>query len=279
MKLLGARVAAAVENARLYEISQSQLAELKQLYEQVSNLEQLKSDMIRLTAHDVRGPIGVIRGYVELIEQDLGPKAAEPYDIYFKSIRRAVERVERMSVDILSLERIHAALGKPQDVVDLREVVDRAVMDYRPASRENSQEFHLAAIPEHLRVRGDETFLYEAVANLIGNAIKYTPNAGKIEITLQQIGSLAVFEVKDTGFGIPLDMQAKLFEPFYRVKTDDTRNIDGTGLGLYLVSKIVKRHDGKMRFQSAHQQGSTFGFELPIIEDAGEPSSANSPAN
>ena len=114
-----------------------------------------------------------------------------------------------------------------------------------------------------LVVSGDDAQLYEAVTNLVNNAIKYTPEGGKIDIILRIENSHVEFVVKDTGYGIPDEKQKQLFRPFYRVKTEETLNIDGTGLGLHLVQNIIKRHNGEMIFNSIYGKGSTFGFTLP----------------
>jgi two-component system phosphate regulon sensor histidine kinase PhoR len=101
------------------------------------------------------------------------------------------------------------------------------------------------------------------VDNLIGNAIKYTPENGAVTVRLSSEAGGIIFEVEDTGFGIPADRQARLFQPFYRVKTAETRRVEGTGLGLHLVKNIVERHHGRIRFHSEYGKGSVFGFELP----------------
>ncbi len=126
---------------------------------------------------------------------------------------------------------------------------------------------------ESLSVHGVSTELHEAIANLIGNAIKYTPDGGKIEARLQRDGDWAVLEVEDTGYGIPDDQQSDLFQPFRRIKTRETFAIEGTGLGLYLVKKIADRHNGSVYFRSQQGKGSTFGLRLPLAKSGSDPQS------
>ena len=114
-------------------------------------------------------------------------------------------------------------------------------------------------------VRGFEIELQQVIANLIGNAIKYTPEGGTIDVSLRKHGTLVQFEVTDSGYGIPVEQQQKLFQPFFRVQIDETKSIEGTGLGLYLVKKFIERHHGKILFYSEYGKGSTFGFTLPLI--------------
>ena len=114
-----------------------------------------------------------------------------------------------------------------------------------------------------MSVMGSSGQLQEAALNLVSNAIKYTPEGGTITISLREADGQGIFEVKDTGYGIPIEYQSSLFQPFYRVVTRETAPIKGTGLGLYLVKVIVTRHGGEVFFHSAGGQGSTFGFTLP----------------
>jgi signal transduction histidine kinase len=95
------------------------------------------------------------------------------------------------------------------------------------------------------------------------DAIKFKPGNGTITITMENDGEAVIFEVIDTGYGIPEDMQSRLFQPFYRAKTRETANIEGTGLGLHLVKNIIERHNGRMIFRSRYKEGSTFGFQIP----------------
>lgn len=114
-------------------------------------------------------------------------------------------------------------------------------------------------------VKGFEIELQQAIANLIGNSIKYTPVGGFIDISLQAQEAHARFQVTDSGYGIPIEQQRNLFQPFFRVQVDETQSIKGTGLGLYLVKKVIERNSGEVIFQSEYGKGSTFGFVLPLI--------------
>ncbi len=266
LELLTARIAVALDNARLYQISQTQLAELKAVHTQVSDLEQLKTQMIRVAAHDLRSPIGVVSGYLSLIQDELiNQGLGETFLAYLDPIHRAIDRMQRMTTSVLSLERIHATQAKAWLPVNLRETVDRAFLEHLESGEAKTVDFEVALPDLDVMVLGDGVQIYEAATNLISNAIKYTPEGGRVTVTLRERDDCAVFEVVDTGMGVPDEYQPRLFEPFFRVKTQETRLIDGTGLGLYLVKSIIERHGGVMIFRSVHGQGSTFGFELPLL--------------
>lgn len=262
LQILASRIAAAIENAKLHHSLQTQLGEVHQLYQKVSSLEQLKTDMIRMAAHDIRNPLAVIANALEMLEdENVRPEVRE---IYFKPMLNASERITRISQDILSLERIEAmALGVNMQKVNLCEHANRAVKDYFDYASQKSQLLRSQIENDHYEVQGDAMQLYEAMANLIGNAIKYTPIGGEITINLTSDNSDIIFTVQDTGYGIPHDRQGRIFQPFFRVKTHETQDIDGTGLGLHLVKNIIERHNGHIIFNSTYGKGSTFGFRLP----------------
>jgi len=114
-------------------------------------------------------------------------------------------------------------------------------------------------------IQGDEVQLREAIDNLIQNAIKYTPEGGRVVVHLDVEDGRARFTVTDTGYGIPEPLQARLFQPFFRARTAETAQVEGSGLGLHLVKNIIQRHNGQMIFRSTYGEGSTFGFKLPTV--------------
>ncbi|MBW4438082.1 MAG: PAS domain S-box protein [Pleurocapsa minor GSE-CHR-MK-17-07R] len=276
MVMLSARTGEAIENARLYQLSQEQLGELRGLYSHMSELEQLKTDMIRIASHDLRSPLGIIVGYLDILTFDLDPVLNEEQREYFDAMRRAAERIQRMSTEILSLERVNALRNQPRAPVSLNDLALRSLMDHRDSARQKEVSL-ITDIEPHTTflVMADITSLPEAIDNLISNAIKYTASGGFVTVRLRSADEAGkvLFEVSDTGIGIRAEAQTRLFEPFYRVKSEETARIDGTGLGLYLVKRIIEQHDGAMRFSSTYGQGSTFGFTMPLHAkvDSNEP--------
>lgn len=266
IKLIAARVAIAIENAQLYQIAQDQLAQMQELFRQVSELEQLKTDMIRIAAHDLRNPVGVIVGYLELLEWSLDDKLNDKQRGQIQAMMRAAQRMEKITTDILSLERIEKLRLDKAQTIDLNEVVSEGYEEYTGQARQKKQTISLELSEQPLIVQGDHAQIREAVANLIGNAIKYTAESGTIHVATLIRDGCAEFTVVDSGYGIPEEQQTGLFQPFFRAASDETANIEGTGLGLHLVKNIVERHEGQMIFNSVYGEGSTFGFSLPLAE-------------
>lgn len=265
------RVAAALENARLVNALGERADTLEKLYSQVSQLEQLKSDMIRIAAHDLKNPLSVILNYLGLVINDKEEFEANLDEIH-KTMRMSAERMHQIIQDFLSLERIEqVAQQQTMMPIDLRDIIWKAEGEFTRQTKQKKQQFSITAPEEPCMVNGDLIQLYEAVTNFVGNAIKYTPEGGEISVKVLLNEKDVSFEVHDNGFGIPKEKQERLFQPFYRVQTRETRAIEGTGLGLHLTKNIIERQGGTVLFTSEPGKGSTFGFELPRYQTTVEP--------
>lgn len=267
LQLLAAHAASAIDNARLYEQLEHQLQDLQAAHKQLGQLEQLKTDMIRIAAHDLRNPISIITGYASLLNRTCTPATTEEIAPLVEPIVEAADRMNAITSDILSLQRIEALANEQADIIDLAVIVREAFSDLCGEAAAKPVRFELELADISLAVRAESAYLTEAVVNLMNNAIKYTPAGGSVHVSLTCEGERAQFEVTDTGIGVPEDKQARLFQPFSRVHTEETYDIEGTGLGLYLVKQVVERFGGEMRFESTYRKGSTFGFTLPLATE------------
>lgn len=240
--------------------------ELARLYEQVSRLERYKTEIIRMAAHDLRQPISVTMGYAEMILRDgttLSPEQVERVH----AIQQAVARANQILKDILSLERIEQQMTSGVvERFNFHRLLGDMLAQYRDQVQERGHHLQLEIDPDAHRydVVGHAAQIAEAIANLIENAIKYTPDGGTLTVSLRNNGTHLIYEVSDTGYGIPEAMQDQLFRPFSRARTPEVAHIEGTGLGLHLVKSIVERHQGAIIFKSVSGEGSTFGFRLPL---------------
>ncbi len=261
IKLLATRLAIGIENAQLYTTTQKQLRELQVLYDQVSDLERVKTDMIRIASHDLNNPLNAIENYIELLKLD-SDKLSDDHNKIIATISDLTTNMEQIITEILSVERLHHDSGPIP--VDMTAIITQVVKDQHPQAKLKQQTliFEPPSLP--LTLYGDRAQLREAASNIISNAIKYTPEGGTINILLETDGSSINYAVTDNGYGIPQDQHDKLFQPFSRAASQETQIIEGSGLGLHLVKNIVERHGGKIRFSSVYGEGSTFGFELPL---------------
>ncbi|MDX1994799.1 MAG: ATP-binding protein [bacterium] len=270
VKLMAARIAVAVDNARLYRQVATQLTQLRDLYKQVSTLEQMKTDMIRIASHDLRNPLFVITGHLEMLRWDIkrGPLEVARVGEHADHMEKSAKTMQKIIHDILSLERIENSVNEDTSVVfDLCKLVEQVFADQQPHAHLLNRKLQLNLPDDELMVRGDPPQMREAVGNLVSNAIKYTRDGGQIHVRIWTEGSKVQFEVVDNGIGIPEDQQGRLFQAFYRAQTPETVRVEGTGLGLHLVKNIIERHGGSMRFKSEYGVGSTFGFTLRLAPD------------
>jgi two-component system sensor histidine kinase VicK len=180
-------------------------------------------------------------------------------------LEESAQAMQRIISEILSLQRIEAIHNNAEvQSVDLAALIKELHQRHHALAAQKRITLRLEITPQSSVVEGDEAQLREAIENLMQNAIKYTPEGGLISVRLHRQQDAIHFEVEDNGYGIPREQQARLFQPFYRAKMPATRNIEGTGLGLHLVKKIVERHTGHMHFMSEEGRGSTFGFRMPV---------------
>lgn len=265
LRLFTARIAATLDNARLYYQTEQQLKELEGLYRSVKKLEALKTDMIRIASHDLRAPLTVILNYGKMIGEKMTASADIDGMEYIANMLEEAERMRRMTSDILSLERIEAVADNAVFApVDLRVLVETVFGDYRSSAALKRQRYELEVNADSALVSADIVQIREAMLNLITNAIKYTPDQGEVRVSLSIEGDRAVFIVRDTGIGIPEHKQQRLFQPFYRVRSAQSATVEGTGLGLNLVKNIIERHGGELIVSSIYGEGSTFGFALQL---------------
>lgn len=263
LELIRDRAAVALQNGQLLTRVQERAAELEILYGKVSYLEQFKTDMIRIAAHDLKNPLGVIRNYLTMLIES--PELELDLDRVYPSMLRSAERMLQIVQNFLSMDRIEKA-AQLQTVTpfDLSLVVQKVVEEFSMRAEQKNQYVDVMIAQDNCVVQGDEAQIYEAVANFMSNAIKYTPDGGHIRVLLEADYDSVQFEITDNGFGIPEEKQGQLFQAFYRASTQETAGIEGTGLGLHLTKTIIEQQDGEIIFSSVYHQGSTFGFKMPL---------------
>lgn len=226
-------------------------------------LEQLKADIISIVSHEMRSPLTSIKGYVDLmLGGDLGP-IPDSIQGYLSIVSDNSKRLSELLDDMLDLSRLESGqLTLSMGEVDVKYVCDYVYHNLKPMADEKQITLS-CEVQAGLHVSGDVDRLQQALTNLVSNAVKYTPEKGTVLVQAYADSGQVVMSVKDNGIGISEDDQKKLFQKFYRVKSEHTRNIGGTGLGLSITRTIVDGHKGTISLESAPGEGSTFSISLP----------------
>jgi PAS domain S-box-containing protein len=233
---------------------------------EVRHLEELKADFIATASHELRTPLAAVYGAAQtLLRHDFALDEGGR-DRFVSLIAEESERLGRIVNEILLASQLDAGrldLGtEPVDVVEVVERVVEATRAYAPP--ETSLE--LVALDPLPRVAADRDKLRQVLVNLVENAIKYSPDGGKIRVGAEAQDSVVRFYVRDEGLGIPVEEQSRVFEKFYRLDPQMTRGVGGTGLGLYICNELVSRMGGRIWVEANEGKGSTFLFELPAEE-------------
>jgi two-component system NtrC family sensor kinase len=230
-------------------------------------LDRLKSDFIHTISHDLRSPLTAVMGYVELLDR-VGPLNDQQKQ-FVKHIQNSAQNITALVNDLLDLGRIEAGFDTRKDEVSL-ETILRYTLDNLSRQIEDKQQDLRVEVAENLPVlRGNPIRLRQLMDNLLVNAIKYTPVGGEITVTLRAEADQIIFEVADTGVGIPVTDQAHIFEKFYRAG-NAPKGTPGTGLGLAIVKSIVENHEGRIWMESLVEKGTKFIVVLPTFKNINE---------
>lgn len=236
-------------------------------FEEVTHLkmlDRLKSDFIHTISHDLRSPLTAIMGYVELLGR-VGP-LNEQQQQFVKHVQNSAQNITSLINDLLDLGRIEAGFDTRKDEVAFDTILRYTLDNLNQQIIEKSQTLTLSVQDDLPSLRGNPIRLRQLVDNLLVNAVKYTPSGGALTINLFSEDGQIIFEVIDTGLGIPATDQPHIFEKFYRA-SNTPKNAPGTGLGLAIVKSIVDNHDGRIWLESSVGKGSKFVVVLPVYKD------------
>lgn len=229
-------------------------------------LDEMKNEFIRMATHDLKNPLGIIMGYAHIFESI---HVAEEHRVLMRDglqdMHRAVDKMQRLVGDMLDLAKLGTRANLHFEPTALADAVAAWIQNHELPAREKAHTLVFAPHADDIMVDLDAPSFERVFDNLVSNAIKYTPEGGRIEIILDRDRAHAYLHVSDTGYGIPAEHLDCIFKAFYRVPHDGHRRADGTGLGLSIVKTIVEQHGGAIEVESEPGSGSTFSVILPIL--------------
>jgi signal transduction histidine kinase len=254
-------LAAAQESRSEAETARRALTEQNK---RLRELDRLKDEFLSLVSHELRTPLTSIRGYLDLVlDEEAGELSAEQRR-FLEAVERNSGRLLRLVGDLLFVAQADAGrLSLEQAHVDVARLAAECVEGAQPAADEKAINLALGGSPVPALV-GDRGRLAQVLDNLVSNALKFTPEGGTVSVKTSLDSDYVVIEVADTGIGIPLEDQPRLFERFFRSTAATEQAIPGTGLGLAIVKAIVEAHGGTISVYSLQGQGTTFRVELPL---------------
>jgi heavy metal sensor kinase len=231
---------------------------IHRLYSSFAQVRQFSAD----ASHELRTPLTIIRGEIEIALRST--KTPEEYREVLESTLEEIMRLTSIIDNLLMLARADQATYQANfSEVDLSGLVDELYEDSEVLAQRKHIQVHLVRNTP-ITIVGDRIRLRQLFLNLVDNAIKYTPEGGSVSLVMDRQNGSAIFEVRDTGIGIPPEETEKIFNRFYRVDKARTREFGGAGLGLSIAKWIAELHRGTITVQSEPQKGSTFTVKLPI---------------
>jgi signal transduction histidine kinase/FixJ family two-component response regulator len=250
LKMLASQAAIAVTNAILYE--------------RTKELDRLKSDFVAVVSHEVRTPLTSINGSLELLGDERFHQLPAPQKELLGICQANTQRLISLINDILDFSKLESSrLSLNFEQMDVERVLVEAVENIRSLAGSRGVELDLKIDPSAGAVEADPMRVGQVATNLIGNAIKFSPEEGRIEVFASGDSSTVTVSVKDYGKGIAQRDINRLFQRFAQLDSSTTRKAGGTGLGLVISKGIVEQHGGKIWVESALGKGSTFSFSLP----------------
>ena len=274
ISILSNQIAQTLDNARLFEKtwrSQQELEikveerthQLTQALDEVRKVSKRKSDFISSVSHELRTPLTSIKGYAAILLADKLGALPEEIKVRLEKINRHSDELVHMVNDLLDISRIESGkVDMKIEAQDLKTITDKVFDLLSEQLKAKNISFGSDIADSCQKILADRSQIERIFINLVGNALKFTPQNGKININATCLNKIIQIDVKDTGFGIPEEAQEHIFEEFYRVDNTINQEVKGSGLGLTLIKHIIEAHQGKIWVKSKLGEGSTFSFTL-----------------
>ncbi len=225
-------------------------------------MDKLKSELVATVSHDLKQPLSVMNGYIELMtmQQAITPQGMNSANM----IRRAVSNMRQLIDDLLDLTKIESGIKLDLQPIEIHAIIAECMDQVRPTAQSKAMSITNDISDTTPPVLADRARLRQILVNLIGNAVKYTPPEGWVKVYAETRNDSIRIAIQDGGLGISPEDQMHIFDRFYRVRRPETDSIEGTGLGLAIVKSLVDAHNGQIGVESKLGEGSTFFLTLPL---------------
>ena len=258
-----ARVRRSDELGQLAQALNTMSEELQQKLENLRKMDRMRTDFVANVSHELKTPLTLIRGYIETL-QDKALGDPEKAPRFVAIIKDHAERLGNIIDDLLSLSELELSKDSlHRTTFDLKQLVDDVKLGFGHALDVKSQTLSVKAQGDDFDILGDHEKIEQIFVNLIDNAIKYTPDNGRVTVSLTAQADHIRAAVADNGIGIPKKDVERVFERFYRVDKARSRQVGGTGLGLGIAKHIVLAHNGEIDIDSRLDEGTTISISLP----------------
>lgn len=248
---------------------QVQLAQQSAQIKAMHEFEVLKDDFLAMASHELRTPLTTIKGYSQILTKRLANFNEQRVTIAVETINQQVDRMNNLINMLLDVSRIQSRkFQNDKQPLDFTQLVHEVITRLQVTS--STHQLNLQAPHQHLWIEADNERVEQVIINLVNNAIKYSPSAQQIEVSVEATEQTVQFHVKDYGIGISEAALPRVFERFYRSPDVTHSNREGFGLGLYICNEIVQASSGKISVVSKAGEGSIFTVSLPRIMPPGE---------
>ncbi|MFH1725502.1 MAG: GAF domain-containing sensor histidine kinase [Elusimicrobiota bacterium] len=260
VRLIAEEAAVIVESAVLSK----QLAEMNR---QLTQLHRLKDDFVSTVSHEFKTPLTSIQGFLSVVlGEEAGPLTVEQKR-FLAITKAASDRLSLLVNDMLDLSKLEAGVKIELEPTELEAVAKKAIENQRWQAEERGIRISVDSPGGLPRVRGNEQWLTQVFDNLISNAVKFTPERGRVTVSIVNKGECLMAGVADSGIGIPERDRRRIFEKFFRASNRGAVSAPGTGLGLAICKQIIDRHAGRIWFESDEGEGTRFFFVIPVARE------------
>ena len=233
----------------------------------LKKIDQLKSDFVSMVAHEIKSPLNSILMQLNVVLDGLAGELTEKQKEILQKSSNRIKSLTKLSTELLDLSKIESGLiNQDREELNLVELISGQIAFYQDKADSKSIRLTTKETKKEIWMMGNRINIEEVVSNLISNALRYSPNGGTITAWADEKSDCAKIAVSDTGLGIPQNDLEHIFDKFFRVKNEKTRNINGTGLGLAIVKSIVEAHHGTIEVESQVNKGTCFSTYFPRSE-------------